>query len=226
MCQSKADGGRRCKPNMGRRSSETAIRAGGSASQGLAGGQIRRTRKALLRDAKAKLGELLDSVVDTAPLDSAASLVSAIDAAAAGQISDAITASLTSNGWPPSEWRSHLLCGALAATAHAMDASEDKAKELIAEGVTTALTSADVPGPVAGMAARAAVDALTKLPAYKQWDAVRRGIRLLAIAACPAVENHPEVVDYCIRPLASDYLPGAIQQELAELSGNISAVAS
>lgn len=98
-----------------------------------------------------------------------------------------------------------------------MDAAEDKAKELITQGVTTALTSAGVPGPVAGMAARAAVDALTKLPAYKQWDAVRRGVRLLAVSVCPAVENHPDIVDYCVRPLASDYLPDAVQQELADL---------
>lgn len=225
MCQSKADGGRRCKPNKGRRSSATAIRTGGSAPQGMSG-QIRRARRVVLRDAKAQLGELLDSAVDAAPVDSAASLASAIDADAARQISDAITTSLKANGWPPSKWRSHLLCGALAVTAHAMDAAEDKAKKLITQGITAALASAGVPGPVAGMAARAAVDALAKLPEYKQWDAVRRGVRLLAVAACPAVENHPEVVNYCIRPLAQDYLPDAIQQELAELSGNISAAAS
>lgn len=225
MCQSKADGGRRCKANKGRRSSATAIRTGGSVSQELSG-QIRRTRRAVLRDAKEQLDELLDSVVDAAPVNLTAGLVSAIDADAARQIADAITASLKANGWPPSKWRSHLLCGALAATAHAMDAAEDKAKKLITRGVTTALTSADVPGPVAGMAARAAVDALTKLPGYKQWDAVRRGVRLLAVSVCPAVENHPEVVDYCIRPLESDYLPDAIRQELADLSGNISAAAS
>jgi len=226
MCQSKANGGRRCEPNKGRRFSATAISTGGgSVSQGLSG-QIRRTRRAVLRDAKEQLGELLDSVAEAAPVNSTAGLVSAIDADAAGQIADAITASLKANGWPPSKWRSHLLCGALAATAHAMDAGENKAKELITQGVTTALTSVGVPGPIAGMAARAAVDALTKLPAYKQWDAVRRGVRLLAVSVCPAVENHPEVVDYCIRPLASDYLPDAIQQELADLPGNISAAAS
>jgi hypothetical protein len=180
----------------------------------------------VVRDAKAQLGELLDSVVDTAPVDSAASLVSAIDTDAAGQISDALTASLKANGWPPSKWRSHLLCGALAAMAHAMDAGEDMVKKLITQGVTAALGSAGVPSPVADMAARAAVDALTKLPAYKQWDAVRRGIRMLAVAACPALENHPEVVNYCVRPLASDYLPDAIQRELAELSGNSLAAAS
>jgi hypothetical protein len=173
----------------------------------------------VLRDAKAQLGELLDSVVATMPFDSAAGLVPAIDADAAVQISAAITDSLKANGWPPPRWRNHLLCGALAAMAHAMDAGEDRAKELITQAVTTALTSAGVPAPVADLAARAAVDALMRLPAYNQWDAVRRGVQLLAVAACPAVENHPEVADYCLRPLAADYLPDAIQQELAELPG-------
>jgi hypothetical protein len=126
MCQSKADGGRRCKSNKGRRSSATTVRTGGSAPQGLSG-HMRRTRRAVLRDTKEQLGELLDSVVDAAPVNSAAGLVSAVDADAAGQIADAITASLKANGWPPSRWRSHLLCGALAATAHAMDAADDKA---------------------------------------------------------------------------------------------------
>jgi hypothetical protein len=106
MCQSKADGGRRCKPNKGRRSSAMATRAGGSASRGLSG-QIRRTRKVVLRDAKAQFGDLLNSLVDAAPVNSAAVLVSAIDADAAGQISEAITDSLKANGWPPSKWRSH-----------------------------------------------------------------------------------------------------------------------
>jgi hypothetical protein len=180
----------------------------------------------VLRDAKAQFGDLLNSLVDAAPVDSPAALVSAIDADAAGQVSDAITASLKANGWPPSKWRSHLLCSALAATAHAMDAAEDKAKELIVQEVTTALTSAGVPGPVAGMAAHATLDAITKLPAYKQWDAVRRGVRLSAIAACPAAENHPEVVNYCVLPLASNYLPDAIQRELFELPVNVSTAAS
>lgn len=225
MCQSKADGGRRCKPNKGRRSSASGTRTRGVESRGLSG-QKRRTRRVVLRDAKAQFTDLLDSLVDEGPVDSSAALVSAIDADAAGQISDAITESLKANGWPPRKWRSHLLCGALAATAHAMDSAEDRAKKLIVQVVTTALTSAGVPGPVASMAARAALDVITKLAAYKQWDAVRRGVRLAAIAACPAVENHPEVVNYCILPLASDYLPDAIQQELAELPVNVSAAAS
>ena len=225
MCQSKANGGRRCKPNKGRGSSATVTRIGGSASQGLSA-QIRRTRIVVLREAKDQLGELLNSVVDAAPVDSAASLISAVDTDAADQIANAITASLKANGWPRSKWRSHLLCGALAATAHAMEAGEDLAKTLVTQGVTTALTSSGVPGPVADMAARAAVDTLTKLTPFRHWDDIRRGVQFLAVALCPAVENHPEVVEYCLRPLASEYLSDALQQELAELSGNSSVAAS
>ena len=67
-------------------------------SQGLSG-EIRRTRRAVLRDAKEQLGGLLDSGVDAAPVNSAAALVHAVDADAAGQIADVITASLKANGW-------------------------------------------------------------------------------------------------------------------------------
>jgi hypothetical protein len=67
MCQSKANGGRRCKPNKGPRSSAATVGTSGYMSQGLSG-EIRRTRRAVLRDAKEQLGGLLDSVVDAAPL--------------------------------------------------------------------------------------------------------------------------------------------------------------
>jgi hypothetical protein len=225
MCQSKADGGRRCKPNKGRHSSAAAIGTAGSVPQRLSA-QIRRTRKAVLRDAKEQLGDLLDAVADAAPVDSAVSLVSVVDADAADQIADAITASLKANGWPRSKWRSHLLCGALTATAHAMEAGEALAKTLVTQGVTAALTSAGAPGPVADMAARAAVDVLMKLTPYRHWDDIHRGVQLLAVALCPAVENHPEVVEYCLRPLASERLSDVLRQELAVLSGDSAVAAS
>jgi hypothetical protein len=218
MCQSKANGGRRCKPNKGR-SSATVTRAGGTAPLELSA-QIRRTRRTVLRDAKEQLGNLLDSVVDVAPVNSTADLVSAVDQDAAGQIADAMTASLKANGWGPSKWRSHQMCAALAATAHAMEAYEDQAKDLITHGVTTALASAGVPGPVADIAARTALDALMKLTPYRHWDDIRRGLQFLAVALCPAMENHPEVVEYCLQPLASERLSDALQEELAVLFGN------
>jgi hypothetical protein len=105
-----------------------------------------------------------------------------------------MTASLKGNGWHPSKWRSHQMCAALVATARAMEAGEDQAKELITQGVTTALAAAGVFGPVAGIAARAALDALMRLTPYRHWDDIHRGLQFLAVALCPAMENHPEVV--------------------------------
>jgi hypothetical protein len=107
-----------------------------------------------------------------------------------------------------------------------MEAGEDLAKTVVTQGVTTALTSAGVPGLVADMAARAAVDALTKLTPYRHWDDIHRGVQFLAVALCPAVENHPEVVEYCLRPLAAERLSDVLQQELAVLSASSLVVAS
>jgi hypothetical protein len=179
-----------------------------------------------LRDAKEQLRNLLDSVVDAAPVNSTADLVSAVDQDAAGQIADAITASLKDNGWRPSRWRSHLMCAAVAATARAMEAGEDQAENLVTQGVTAALALVGVPGPVAAIAARAALDALMKLTPYRHWDDIHRGLQFLAVAMCPAMENHPEVVEYCLRPLASERLSDALQQELAVLSGESAVPAS
>jgi hypothetical protein len=218
MCQSKAKGGRRCKPGKGR-SSATMTRAGSTGPMELSA-QVRRTRRTVLRDAKDQLGNLLDAVVDVAPVNSALDLVSAVDQDAAGQIADAMAASLKANSWRPGKWRRHQMCAALAAAAHAMEAGEDRAKDLITQGVTTALASAGVPGPVAGIAARAALDALMKLTPYRHWDDIHRGLQFLAVALCPAMENHPEVVEYCLQPLASEHLSDVLQQELAVLFGN------
>ena len=224
MCQSKAQGGRRCKPSKGR-SSGAAAKTGRTSSFAVLSG-IRRTRRVVLRDAQLQLGELRDSLVDAAPLNSVAGVISAVDTDAAGEIADAITASLKANGWPRRKWRSHLLCGALAAVARAMEEGEDRAQALITQGVTTALASAGVPAPIAAMGARAAVDALKKLTPYRHWDDVHRGMQLLAVVTCPAVEKHRDVVDYCMRPLVSERLSGMLQQELAELSGVGSVAAS
>jgi hypothetical protein len=102
--------------------------------------------------------------------------------------------------------------------ARAMEEGEGRAQALITQGVTAALASVGVPAPIAGIAARAAADALKKLTPYRHWDDIHRGVRFLAVIVCPAVENHPEVVNYCLRPLSSERLSDMIQQELDQLS--------
>jgi hypothetical protein len=55
-----------------------------------------------------------------------------------------------------------------------------------------------------------------KLTPLQHWENVRRAVGLLAVSICPNVVDHPEVEQYCLRPLASELLSSAIQDELAE----------
>lgn len=87
MCQSKADGGRRCKPSKGLRSSTAATKTSGSAPQELSA-QMRRTRRVVLRDTIAQLEALLNALVDAAPVNSPATLVSANAVGTLGQRGD------------------------------------------------------------------------------------------------------------------------------------------
>jgi hypothetical protein len=177
---------------------------------------MRRSRSTVLREAQKQLGDLLDSAISTAPGAPAGAVVSAIDADIADQVAAAITATLEAHGCPRGKWTSHLLCGALTAVAHAIQAGEDLAKAAVAEGVTTVLTACGMPRLPARLAGRAAADKLMSLTPAGHWAAVRRAVQLQAVAACPDVTEHPEVENYCVRPLASELLSPAIQEELAE----------
>ncbi|MGH3218424.1 MAG: hypothetical protein ACRDPY_06790 [Streptosporangiaceae bacterium] len=179
-------------------------------------GRMRRSRAAVLQAAQKQLGDLLDAAVNAAPVDSAAAVVSAVDADVAGQIADAITATLEAHGCRRGSWQSHLLCGALAAVAQAMKAGEDLARTVVTEGVTAALAACGMPRLAAGLAGRAATDTLMKLTLVRHWEDVRRAVQLLAVSTCPNVADHPEVEQYCLLPLASELLSSAIQEELAQ----------
>jgi hypothetical protein len=106
-----------------------------------------------------------------------------------------------------------------------MKAGEDLARTVVTEGVTAALTSSGVPRLAAGLAARAAVDTLMKLTPVRHWEDVRRAVQLLAVSMCPSAADHPAVEKYCLRPLASELLSDAIQEELATLPGDGSVTA-
>lgn len=220
MCQSKKDGGRRCKPKKGRGSLAALGSAGstGSSVPSRPSGRRRRSRAAVLREAQGQLSDLLDAVINAGPGAPAATVVSAADAYVASQVADAITASLQAHGAARGKGGSHLLCSALAAVAHAMKAGEDLAKAAVTEGVTTALTSCGMPRPAARLAGRAAADKLLSLVTAGHWDAVRRAVEMLAVSVCPDVAEHPDVENNCVRPLASELLSSAIQDELAEVT--------
>lgn len=73
-----------------------------------------------------------------------------------------------------------------------------------------------IPEPLAAVAAQAAVNALMKLSAIRQFDDLLRATRILAIMTCPAPEHHRAVVLYCMNPLGKEILSDAIRQELAD----------
>jgi hypothetical protein len=97
-----------------------------------------------------------------------------------------------------------------------MKATADQARAAVTKGVTAALTASGVPRQVAGLAGRAAADALTKLTPIRHYEDARRAVQALAVAMCPDVADHPEVEQDCLRPLASMLLSSAMQEELAE----------
>ena len=215
MCRSKAEGGRRCQGRTGRGSSVAADSAADSVPPGLSG-HMRRSREAVLQAAQKQLGDLFDAAVNEGPLDSVAVLRAAAVADVADQVADEIAATLEAHGCPRGSWQSHLLCGALAAVAQAMEAGEALARTAVTEGVTAALAACGIPRLAAGLAARAATDTLMKLTPVRHWEDVRRAVQLLAVSMCPDVADHPEVEQYCLRPLASELLSSAIQEELSE----------
>jgi hypothetical protein len=178
---------------------------------------MRRDRATVLRDVQNQLGDILDAVVAGAPVHSAATLVSAADADVANQVAEAITETLQAHGCPRGKWQSHLLCGALAAVAHAMKVGEDLARTAATKAATAALVSAGIPRMAAGLTARAAVDTLMKLTPIQHCENVRRAVQLIAVSVCPNVADHPAIEQYCLRPLASQLLSDAIQEELAAL---------
>jgi len=215
MCRSKAEGGRRCRGRTGRGSSVAVDGIGDSAPPGPSA-RSWRSREAVLQPAQKQLGDLFDAAVNRAPVDSVAALRAAAVADVADQVADAITATLEAHGCPRVSWQSHLLCGALAAVAQAMKTGEDLAKTAVTKGVRTALAACGTPRLAAGLAGRAATDTLLKLTPVRHWEDVRRAVQLLAVSTCPNVADHPEVQQYCLRPLASEMLSAAIQDELAE----------
>ncbi len=217
MCRSKAEGGRRCNGRKGR---GPLSAAGGSASSTPPDppARTRRSREAVLRAAQQQLRDFFDAVIAVAPGAPAVTVVSAVDVDVAGQVAGAITGTLQAHGHTHGERQDHLLCSALAAVAHAMEAGEHAARAAVTHSVQAALTAWGTPPPAAVLAGRAVTDTLMRLTPVQHWEVVRRAVQLQAVVVCPNVAEHPEVENGCLRPLASDLLSSAIQKELAEVT--------
>jgi hypothetical protein len=175
-------------------------------------------RHAVMIRAKTELESWLATAAASPP-DSA----SAVTEQTVGMISDevarAIVDALNRSGyhWTDAD---HVVCAFLAAAAHAMQKVQDQLEQAVALIVADILAARpggrrpEISALLAKVAAQAAVNALLKLSAVRQFDDLLRATRILAIMTCPAPEQHRAVVLYCLNPLETDILSDAIRQEL------------
>jgi len=163
---------------------------------------------------------LAGTIVDFPAADVTIAATNAAMEAVSGDIANAITGMLNGNGYSDPSHASHMLCDFLAAIACAMQRFRDQFQHHVADIVRATLKSrirgnrTVIPGPVATVAAQAAVNVIMKLPPVHHFDDVLRAIRLLAISVCPAPEKHKAVVQCCLSPLEVWVLSGAINQDL------------
>jgi hypothetical protein len=192
----------------------------GSSDLRSTGTQSTKKRGTAMNRAGTELQSWLSAAAESPP-DS----VSAVTEQTVGMISDAVARAvvdaLDRDGY---QWTDadHVVCDFLAAAARAMHEVQDQFEQAVANVVSTILTARQrehrpvIPKPLVTVAAQAAVNALMKLSAVRQFDDLLRATRILAIMACPAPEYHRAVVLYCLSPLGKDILSDAMRQELTD----------
>jgi hypothetical protein len=151
--------------------------------------------------------------------------VSAVTAQTVGMVSDAVANAvvdaLNQNGYHRTAG-DHVVCDFLAAAARAMQELQDQFDRAVAHMVSAILASRRrdhrpiIPGPLATVAAQAAVNALAKLSVTQHFDDLLRATRLLGVMMCPAPEHHRAVVLYCLSPLEKGILSDATRQALTD----------
>lgn len=114
---------------------------------------------------------------------------------------------------------SHFICAVLAAIARAIDESRkqfDKVPDRVIS-LMTRMGSYSVPSDVAvHVIVRSSWRAISGLPIFDQVSTLLRATRIAAILTCPAVDQHADVVRFCLYPLAEELISAATLQKLRE----------
>lgn len=158
------------------------------------------------------IGWLANSVTDpgAAPAEFIASVGDAISAA----VFDALPAALGHGNNRTTRAglaANHLFCSCLAECARAMQQLQDELDQAI-EQITDDLLAycigrrqITIPDPVAKAVAAAAARTVSKLaghlPVTRHVNDLLQAVRVLAVLACPAPENHEAVIRYALTPL-------------------------
>jgi hypothetical protein len=112
---------------------------------------------------------------------------------------------------------SHFICAVLAAIARAIDEFQ-KQLDKVPDRVISLITGrGSVFGDVAvHVTVRYSWRAISGLPIFGQVSTLLRATRIAAILTCPALDQHAEVVRFCLYPLAEELISAATLQRLRE----------
>lgn len=113
----------------------------------------------------------------------------------------------------------HFICAVLAAIARAIDGFQnqlDKVPDRVIS-LISGMGSGSVRSDVAvHVIVRSSWRAISGLPIFGQVSTLLRATRIAAILTCPALDQHAEVVRYCLYPLAEELISAATLQKLRE----------
>jgi hypothetical protein len=114
----------------------------------------------------------------------------------------------------------HFLCGLLAAFAQAIDKLKHMLDQVPDTVISLIVGRSDQLG-LSAVAVRVAVQAswrlIMQLPVFGQIDSLLRATRIAAVLACPALDEHEEVIQNCLYPLGGDVVSAATMWRLREL---------
>ena len=177
-------------------------------------------RSSAMARAKAELESWLATAAASPP-DSVSAVTEQTVGMVSAAVANAVVDALNRNGyhWTDAD---HVVCDFLAAAARAMQELQDQLDRAVAHMVSAVLAARRrehrpvIPGPLATVAAQAAVNALTKLSVTRQFDDLLRATRILAVMMCPDPAHHRAVMLYCLSPLEKDILSDATRQALTD----------
>ncbi|MFI9508632.1 hypothetical protein [Nocardia sp. NPDC052566] len=113
----------------------------------------------------------------------------------------------------------HFWCSLLAAFAQVM-ATVDEVPKAVSKLLLQHKQStpwAAVPDAVITAAVHLAWKAIKSLPVFEGYDHALFIVRVLAVAICPAPENHREVFEYCVKPFLNDLIKPILQDRTVDM---------
>jgi hypothetical protein len=114
---------------------------------------------------------------------------------------------------------SHFICTILAAIARAIGEFQkqlDKVPDRVISLITGMVSGSVLSDIAVRVIVRSSWRAISELPIFGQVSVLLRVARIAAILTCPALDQHTEVVRFCLYPLAKGIISAAMLRKLRE----------